>query len=158
MSILALDIATKTGWAHTDGSSGVWNFSKRKTSALKVHSLYESLSELVEWLPFSHIVAESVHYGFLTATALLNQYRGAVMAWCVNKEVEFIENSKLYTATAIKKWSTGKGHASKDEMIERANKLKLASAAPLRGSRIITDDNEADAICLLHYHQSLAAV
>jgi hypothetical protein len=54
----------------------------------------------------------------------------------------------------LKKFATGNGRASKDDMIKKANMLVGEKGFHPEHNHEITDDNEADAICLLAYAES----
>jgi Holliday junction resolvasome RuvABC endonuclease subunit len=58
-------------------------------------------------------------------------------AWCEHHQIPY----QGVPVGTIKKHATGKGNASKDEMIAA---MKALGHSP-------TDDNEADALALLHY-------
>lgn len=58
-------------------------------------------------------------------------------AWCEHHQIPY----QGIPVGTIKKHATGKGNASKDEMIAA---MKALGHSP-------TDDNEADALALLHY-------
>ena len=60
-------------------------------------------------------------------------------AWCEHHEIPY----QGVPVGTIKRSTTGRGNASKDDMI--------AAATALLGSRAPEDDNEADAICLLQW-------
>ena len=76
-----------------------------------------------------HLGVDAAHvYGGLLAT---------LTAWCEHHQIPY-EGIPVGT---IKKHATGKGNASKDDMIAAA---RLLGYAP-------TDDNEADALAILHW-------
>jgi Holliday junction resolvasome RuvABC endonuclease subunit len=62
-------------------------------------------------------------------------------AWCEHYQIPY----QGVPVGTIKKSATGKGNANKDAMIAAAKSLGYKPA----------DDNEADAICLLHYAMKL---
>jgi Holliday junction resolvasome RuvABC endonuclease subunit len=75
-----------------------------------------------------HASTDSAHvYGGLMAT---------LTAWCEHHNIAY----QGVPVGTIKKHATGKGNAGKDQIIE---------AMQLRGHPV-TDDNEADALALLH--------
>ena len=65
-------------------------------------------------------------------------------AWCEHHQIPY----QGVPVGTIKKHATGKGNASKDEMIAA---MKALGHSP-------SDDNEADALALLHYALSLQEV
>ena len=76
-----------------------------------------------------HVGVDAAHaYGGFLAT---------LTAWCEHHQIPY----QGVPVGTIKKHATGKGNASKDEML---------TAAHLRGYSPI-DDNEADALALLHW-------
>ena len=142
MKILALDIATKTGWAMCDdGKYGYGVFvceceirgAKYDMFMVKLLKLFKSFNSYKpDIIVFEKAFQKSqksteLYHGFL---AML-EYR----AWQYG-----IDLMGVY-ATHLKKWATGNGKASKERMIAAA---KLLGWDP-------KDDNEADALLLLEY-------
>ena len=145
MTIFALDLGTQTGWALTsrDGSitSGSQSFKPRRFEGggmryLRfgrwISEIQTSVSEL-QFLYFEevrrHVSTDAAHvYGGFLAT---------LTAWCEHHGVPY----QGVPVGTIKKHVTGKGNASKDEMM---------AAMRARGY-LPTDDNEADALALLHW-------
>jgi hypothetical protein len=148
MNILAIDLGTTTGWAYGDGSqniSGSESFKpqrfegggmrylrfRRWLTDIKGHS--GSLDAVYFEEVRRHLGVDAAHaYGGFMAT---------LTAWCEHHQIPY---SGVPVGT-IKKFATGKGNASKDEMIEAAKMLGCE----------VGDDNEADAIHLLRYALSL---
>ncbi|WP_457647231.1 crossover junction endodeoxyribonuclease RuvC [Profundibacter sp.] len=144
-AVLALDLGTTTGWAlrSHEGliTSGTVSFRPRRFDGGGMRYL-----RFVNWLteldqlagPIAtiwfeevrrHAGADAAHvYGGLMAT---------LTAWAELRGVPY----QGVPVGTIKKHATGKGNASKAMMIE---------AAQARGYRP-TDDNEADAIAILHW-------
>jgi Holliday junction resolvasome RuvABC endonuclease subunit len=144
-TILALDLGTTTGWAlrSSDGTinSGSTNFRpqrfegggmrflrfKRWLAELKdmtggIHALY--FEEVRR-----HVSTDAAHaYGGFLAT---------LTAWCEHHQIPY----QGVPVGTIKKHATGKGNASKDEVLSA---MRALGHAP-------TDDNEADALALLHW-------
>jgi Holliday junction resolvasome RuvABC endonuclease subunit len=148
VNILFLDIANKTGWAHSNGDSGVWKLSKRGEKPIsRLLRITHKLGEIRFWYGIDKIVAEAVHVRFASAAVSLAELHGAVGVWCATNEIEFIND---VPATAIKKLATGQGNASKDLMTIAA--YGFCDTAKLE-NRILTSD-EADAICLRQYWMS----
>ena len=144
-TILALDLGTTTGWAlrGSDGNitSGSESFRpqrfegggirflrfKRWLTELKAHA--EGIDTLVFEEVRRHVSTDAAHaYGGFLAT---------LTAWCEHHGVPY----QGVPVGTIKKHVTGKGNASKDEMM---------AAMRARGY-LPTDDNEADALALLHW-------
>ncbi|MDD5722648.1 MAG: hypothetical protein PHY29_02785 [Syntrophales bacterium] len=146
MIILALDCATKTGWAMIkDGSvleSGVQDFGKKRGESnggmfLRFRKWLEDM--VYHYRDFHSgirlLVYEQAHHRGGAATEICVNMTGRVQeiaAWSQAQVVTY------HTAT-LKKWATGKGRGDKEAMI---------GAAEARIGRQIGDDNEADAILL----------
>ena len=144
-TILALDLGTTTGWAlrSSDGAitSGSAGFRpqrfegggmrflrfKRWLAELKdmtggIHALY--FEEVRR-----HVSTDAAHaYGGFLAT---------LTAWCEHHQVPY----QGVPVGTIKKHATGKGNASKDDVLSA---MRALGHAP-------TDDNEADALALLRW-------
>ena len=138
MKILALDFATKTGWA-TEGLSGVQVFDVKRGESPGMRFL-----RFRAWLTETCMLADpkviayeqphhrggpatEVAYGFLTEVKTMAADRG-------------IELMPVHSST-LKKFATGKGNAPKGSMIEEARRRGYNPA----------DDNEADACLLYEY-------
>lgn len=145
MNILALDLATVTGWAsNVDGlRSGTQTFDLRRGESPGMRFL-----RLRSWLREIHgllgdldvIVFEQAHQRGGHATAVAYGLQAEVLSFAAEHG---IETSPVHTAT-LKKAATGNGRASKVDMLE---------AARARGWSP-TDDNEADALHLLAYAEA----
>ena len=144
-TILALDLGTTTGWAlrGSDGTitSGSTSFRpqrfegggmrflrfKRWLAELKdmaggIHALY--FEEVRR-----HVSTDAAHaYGGFLAT---------LTAWCEHHQIPY----QGVPVGTIKKHATGKGNASKDDVLSAMRALGHAPA----------DDNEADALALLRW-------
>jgi Holliday junction resolvasome RuvABC endonuclease subunit len=70
-------------------------------------------------------------------------FMGQLMAWCEHHQIPY----QGVPVGTIKKHATGKGNASKDEMV---------ASVRARGHNP-ADDNEADAIALLYLTRDMAA-
>lgn len=146
-AVLAIDIGTKCGFACGDPStnnervvSGCWNL---KPNRFQDHGtrfvlLYNALTELHKSTGFTLIVVEAVrrHLG-TDAAHMYGGYLAIIQKWATDNHVAY---NGVPVAT-IKKYATGKGNADKKMMI-----------AAVRGwGYEIQDENEADALALLHY-------
>jgi Holliday junction resolvasome RuvABC endonuclease subunit len=144
-TILALDLGTHTGWAlyHRHGSvasgtehfkpgrfeGGGMRFLRFKRWLTELLSASETLNAVYFEEVRRHAGVDAAHvYGGLMAH---------LTAWCEHHNVPY----QGVPVGTIKKHATGKGNASKGEML---------AAASRRGYAPI-DDNEADALALLHW-------
>ena len=144
-TILALDLGTTTGWAlaQTDAqiTSGSQSFKPQRFEGGGMRFL-----RFKRWLTdikqcstdISLIVFEEVrrHAGVDAAHAY-GGFMGQLTAWCEHHQIPY-EGVPVGT---IKKHATGKGNASKEQMIQ----------AMQARNHSVTDDNEADALALLYW-------
>lgn len=142
-TILALDLGTKTGWAASlDGEiiSGTQNFKTQRVDGAGMCFLRFNrwLSSVFKEYKFTEVYFEEVrrHAGTCAAHAY-GGYKAHLMAWCEENMVAY-ESVPVGT---IKKNATGKGNASKDDVIAAMKELGFNPV----------DDNEADALALLQY-------
>ena len=144
-TILALDLGTTTGWAlrGSDGhiTSGSESFRPQRFEGggMRFLRFKRWLTEIkqscdgIDALHFEevrrHVSTDAAHaYGGFLAT---------LTAWCEHHQIPY----QGVSVGTIKKHATGKGNASKDEMVASARARGHAPA----------DDNEADALALLHW-------
>ena len=144
-TILALDLGTTTGWAlrTPDGAitSGTQSFRpqrfegggmrflrfKRWLTELKAHA--DGIDSLHFEEVRRHVSTDAAHaYGGFLAT---------LTSWCEHHQIPY----QGVPVGTIKKHATGKGNASKDEMITAMRRL----------GHVPTDDNEADALAILYW-------
>lgn len=143
MTILALDLGTKTGWAHQtflgDIVSGTEDFSTKRHEGAGMRYLRFSrwLTEIKQ-CGVTEIYFEEVrnHVG-VESGHVYGAYMGALMAWCEKHQIPY----QSVPVGTIKKFATGKGNSGKPEMIQAAIDCGFN----------VADDNEADAIHLLRY-------
>lgn len=144
MKILALDTATKTGWAIWDGDrileSGVQDFTKRRgeSNGLMFLRFRKWLYSLCETVMPDLIAYEQAHHRGGAATEIGVNLTGRVQEIAAAMGVETVP---VATGT-LKKFATGRGNAEKTEMIEAA--FTFLGRDPL-------DDNEADAVHLARF-------
>lgn len=161
MRILALDLATKTGYACWNGErveSGVQDFSLKRGESPGMRYLWfnrwldnillqphHRLDEKGNYVGSSPIVSfvelivyEACHNRGGAATEVANGFTTRVQEFCARYD---IEHASVHTAT-LKKRSTGSGRASKDEMIAACR--KRWNIEPI-------DDNHADALMIMSY-------
>ena len=150
MTIFALDLGTQTGWALTsrDGSitSGSQSFKPQRFEGGGMRFL-----RFKRWLTdikqcndgIDQVVFEEVrrHVGVDAAHAY-GGFMGQLTAWCEHHQIPY----QGIPVGTIKKHATGKGNASKAEMV---------ASVRVRGHNP-ADDNEADAINLLYLAREMA--
>lgn len=137
MRLLALDLATKTGWAHSDGASGVQDFSPRRgdSPGMRWLEFKAWLGRLLDSAPADVIAYEQAHHRGGAATHVAHSLISCVEQVAAERGIEV---TSRHTAT-IKKHALGKGRGDKDAMI---------AAGKERGWKC-ADDNECDALWLL---------
>ena len=141
MRILALDLATETGWAHSSGPSGVWDLSIRRdeSGGMRLIRLASKLREVQSAVGFDVVVFEAARNAapkMQGALVVQAELQGVVKHWCEQNKVEY----RGYSPSEIKRHATGKGNSNKEAMV---------SAAMKRFDLTIIDHNHADALWLL---------
>lgn len=142
MNILALDPATKCGWAVSSGPSGTWDCSVRRDESvgMRLIRLKSKLNKILEAEKIDLVVYEAARntapkmQGALVVQATL---QGVILVWCEENGLQY----RGYSPSELKKHATGKGNASKALMLEAAEKKWPG--------RKFLDDNEVDALWLL---------
>jgi Holliday junction resolvasome RuvABC endonuclease subunit len=135
--ILALDIATKTGWK-TKNASGTWDLkpNRGESDGMRILRFRAKVAEICE-LEQIKVIAYERPAGMHKASIMVaSELVGALKVLAIEKGIEVA----CYSATEIKKDATGKGNSGKPEMIQAAIDLGYNPK----------DDNEADAIHLYH--------
>jgi Holliday junction resolvasome RuvABC endonuclease subunit len=140
---LALDLGTTTGfaWSASRGTcvSGTWDFRPKKYegAGMRYVRFVQALDRLHARTPIEQIWFEAVrrHVG-TDAAHVYGGLMGHLESWCEKNGVPY-EGIPVGT---IKKAFTGNGAAKKDLMMATAAKMGLE----------VDDDNEADAIAILH--------
>jgi len=155
VNILALDLGTKTGWALAEGGrveSGVQDFAPKRgeSAGMRYVAFRRWLAEIAfrggpEAVnnPVDLIVYEMPHLRGGAAATVLAGLQTRVEEFCAEWTIEY---TPVHSAT-LKKFTTGSG---------RGDKAAMGEAARRRGwlnhvTAVMIDDNEGDAICLLHY-------
>lgn len=151
-TILALDLGTTTGWAlmTRDGSitSGTESFKPHRFEGggmrfLRFKRWLTEIKQTSDGIDAVYFEEVRRHLGVDAAHAY-GGFMAHLTAWCEHHQIPY----QGVPVGTIKKHATGKGNASKDEMI---------AAAKARG-HLPADDNEADALALLHYALGLQEV
>lgn len=143
MKILSLDLATTTGWAtNVNGRrSGTVEFQVKRGESpgmrfLRCRAWLNEMLKLVGG-EVDVITYEQAHHRGGAATAVCAGLVTEVMAFAAEHGIELMP---VHTCS-LKKWATGKGNASKEDMTAAA---RIWGWDP-------QDDNEADAALLLEY-------
>lgn len=140
MNVLAIDPATKCGWAHSNGISGVWDLSIRRdeSAGMRLIRMTGKLNEIHRDCGVEVLVYEAARHsapkmqGALVVQATI---QGVLLHWCEERNIQY----RGYSPAEIKKHATGKGNASKDMMV----------AAAVETFGAVESDDEADALWLL---------
>ena len=144
-TILALDLGTTTGWAlrGSDGhiTSGSESFRPQRFEGggmryLRFRRWISEVQESVSEIQFLYFEEVRRHVGVDAAHAY-GGFLATLTAWCEHHQIPY----QGVPVGTIKKHATGKGNASKDEMV---------ASIRARGHQPV-DDNEADALALLHW-------
>ena len=142
-TILALDLGTQTGWAliSRDGTinSGSQSFKPQRFEGggMRFLRFKRWLTDIKEFdSGIDQVAFEEVrrHAGVDAAHAY-GGFLGQLTAWCEHHQIPY----QGVPVGTIKKHATGKGNASKEEMIRA---VRANGHQP-------NDDNEADALALL---------
>ena len=138
MNILALDVATKTGYAYSGGDSGTWNFGirSREDSIDRIVKFHSQIKHFISNNPVDIISIERTAGRFKKPLIVQSELHGVLKLLARDENIVIEE----YSAKDIKKFATDNGNASKSMMIE---------AAEERFGIKIIDDNHADALWLL---------
>jgi Holliday junction resolvasome RuvABC endonuclease subunit len=143
-SLLCLDLGTKTGWALDYTSqcvtSGVQSFQpgRYEGGGMRYLRFRHWLSEMHSLSPgeLSIYFEEVRHHSAVDAAHVYGGLLATLTAWCEEQKVPYLG----IPVGTIKKAATGKGNASKQQVIEAVRQMGYKPA----------DDNEADALALLH--------
>ncbi|WP_375610745.1 MULTISPECIES: crossover junction endodeoxyribonuclease RuvC [unclassified Bartonella] len=143
-TILFLDLGTKTGWAlrEADGfiTSDTEHFQSRRFEGggmryLRFKKWLTELKRSVDEIDAVYFEEVRRHVG-TDASHVYGGFLATLTAWCEHHQIPY-EGIPVGT---IKKAMTGKGNASKAEMIKA---MRAKGHAPC-------DDNEADALAILY--------
>lgn len=122
MKILALDPATSCGYFHSDGIGGTWDLSVKRdeSSGMRLIRLRGKLNEIRETLGVDLVVFESARNAKFAGTVrVLGEILGLVSVWCADNAIEH----RGYSPMEIKKFATGKGNASKEQMVDAYERI-----------------------------------
>lgn len=117
MRILALDPGTSCGFAVSGGPSGTWNLAPKRGESPGMR--YIRLGNLLEAVHMEHafglVAFEKSFQRGQAAREVHLKLVGAIETFCARHDIDL---THVYAAT-LKKWATGRGHASKAEMRAR---------------------------------------
>ncbi len=144
-ALLCLDLGTTTGWAVTNHNahiiSGTLSFQPRRFEGGGMRYL-----RFCQWLEETHAVMEHIdavyfeevrrHLG-VDAAHVYGGFLSTLTSWCERENIAY----QGVPVGTIKKFITGKGNANKAAVIAAVHAL----------GHNPEDDNQADAIALLHY-------
>lgn len=148
MKILALDMATLTGWAinFKKGGSGVMKFDvpRGASPGTRYLRMTKWLVKTIQENDIDLVVYELPHQRGGAATEIALGFAATVQQVCAYLLIEHY----AVRADAIKIFATGKGNASKEEMVlQSASKLGI----------VPEDDNHADALWILSWAEDYFA-
>lgn len=144
IKILAIDQATRTGWA-TNNGGGVWDLKvlKDESGGMRLIRLRAKLKELIKIEEIDLVIYERVSGRFKAAISVSAELAGTIKLCCEDLGVEY----RAFSAKEIKRHATGKGNCGKPAMMESAEK-KWPNIN-------IIDDNHADALWILDLANSM---
>ena len=144
MKILAIDPGTKTGWAFSDGEGRV----ESGTNVLKLRAgeaktmryirFTKWLDDMFLMLRPTLVIFEKTHMRGYEATKFMMNLIGRIETICNEWEITYTD---VHTGT-LKKFATGSGKGSKNDMIRLAEK---------KHQKVVDSDDEADALHMLDY-------
>jgi Holliday junction resolvasome RuvABC endonuclease subunit len=153
--VLALDLATKTGWASLEEGilkCGTEHFIRRKGRRTKEdehEGIVFSRMEIWLWKKLKELEPDMVvfeetagHFKTVSASRTAFGWRSLMMACCARLSIPTMS----VAASTVKKYATGSGRAEKPDMIHAA-KQKFVDLD-------VDDDNAADAVHILCYGMS----
>ena len=116
MKILALDVASKTGFCagttERNFISGVWDLSIKRdeSSGMRLIRFKRKLVEMIEVEKPDVVVFERSAGRFMSAVIKQAELHGVLELYLEENKI----NYRAYSASEIKKYATGKGNANKD--------------------------------------------
>lgn len=139
MNILALDIATVTGWAHSHGGYGIWNLSEAGDERGARHRMLYDLARMTverDTVELIAIEAAFIHTKFLSGAVRKIEQNAVAHMLAHDIGVPVVE----YAPSTIKMVTAGNGHATKQQMIRAVELLYNVRTE---------NDNVADAVAIL---------
>lgn len=139
IKILAIDPATKMGWAISPVLCGMENYTPKsgESSGFKLIKFKSFLQKIIQTENIELLVYERAGGRFKNDIMSHAKWVAVIEIVCIELNIQY----RAYSSGEIKKFATGKGVASKAEMIK---------AAIRKYKKPVKDDNVADALHLLH--------
>ena len=139
--LLALDLGTKTGWA-TSSNAGI-NHGMQEFKNYRFSGGGMRFLKFEKWLmtlpkPTQVVFEEVRRHAATDAAHVYGGLMAVVTKWCESEKIPY---QGVPVGTIKRAW-TGKGNSNKEAMIKEGHK---------RGYKDVDDDNEMDALALLHY-------
>lgn len=143
--IVCFDLGTNTGWAvsnengHVISGTSDFHVKRFEGGGMRFLRFDQWLSEMKGVIGnIDEVYFEEVRRHLGTAAAhVYGGFMGVLMAWCEQHSIPY----QGVPVKTIKKFITGKGNANKHDVINAV--IQLGNTPE--------DDNEADALALLHY-------
>ena len=140
MTLLALDLGTRTGWALATNplAYGYSDFrpGRYEGGGMRFLRFTRFLDDLCKSTPITEVAYEEVraHAG-VDAAHVYGGLMAHLQSWCEEHAIPY----QGYPVGTIKRFATGRGNAPKSAMLDAVAKLGYP----------VQDDNVADAICIL---------
>ncbi len=143
-TLFCLDLGTTAGWASSneDGiksGSQCFKSCRFENWGMRFLQFKKWLTETKHWLKQIDLLyfEEVRRHSSVAAAHVYGGFMGMLTAWCEHHQIPY----QSVPVGTIKKFLTGNGNASKEEMIQSVQAL---------GHQPV-DDNEADALALLYW-------
>ena len=144
MQVLALDLSiNQTGWAISPNLYGHLKPDRKDPTYYKIRYNLRNILNLIYDNDIREVVIEDIaSIPNRGAAAMLCEQQGIIKYHLMLEKIPFT----LVNVLTLKKFITGSGHAQKKDMIQAVNTLYNLN---------LTNDNEADALALLHYFYNM---
>lgn len=148
-AILAIDPATKCGFAHSAGAFGTWDLAIKtdESGGMRLLRLIGKLEEIRRGPGIDLIAFEAVRHAAGSRhnpRTLAAELQGILKLFCEQNEI----NYRGFSPSEIKRHATGRGNADKNAIIDAAG-ARFPDFQPGRH-----DDNAADALWILDLAQT----
>lgn len=138
MRVLAIDPGLHTGFAHSAGRHGVWNFTGHRHAGGPPWALVNEIVMLGDELGIELVITEGGFTGNFKGKAGLEAMRAAVQMAAFRLGSVKV---RMVSPSTLKLYATGHGHADKSQVIRAC--IDRLGIVPL-------SDDHADALFLLH--------